>query len=193
MAIKYIEIVKGTSDAKYPADRGNANAAGIYVDSNNNYALTYIKNGVVRVIDDSPSSASGISSVRANEKVVSLALTGAAVHAAAVGIVNPEGVDLIVTQIALVVTTHATAASGLVDVGTTTVSITTASDNLADGLAVGSGVTVPVVQSSVNGAGANGKALGYWTAGKWITVSDDATADVTGMVATLLISYIPVN
>lgn len=123
------------------------------------------------------------------EKTVTLALTGAAVHAAPVGIVNPEATDVVITSINLVLSTHATAASGLVDVGTTTVSIATASDNLMDGVAVGSGVTAPVAYGASDGAGANGKKAGYWTAGKWVTVSDDATADVTGMVATLYINY----
>lgn len=53
MAIRYIEVVKGTSDAKYPADRTFANAAGTYVDSNDSYKFKYNKNGtVVTVLDD---------------------------------------------------------------------------------------------------------------------------------------------
>ncbi len=123
------------------------------------------------------------------EKTVTLALTGAAVHAAPVGIVNPEATDVVITSINLVISTHATAASGLVDVGTTTVSIATASDNLMDGVGVGSGVTAPISYGAGDGAGANAKRSGYWTAAKWVTVSDDATADVTGMVATLYINY----
>jgi hypothetical protein len=139
----------------------------------------------VNLMDD----ATGIPSAR-TIKYATLALTGAAVHAAAVGIVNPEAVDVLVTGIYLDLTTHATAASGSIDVGWSSVSITTASDTLADGLLVGSGVTVPVLYTGNNQGGANGKFVTHWTNGTWITVSDDATADVTGMVATLYIAYI---
>lgn len=124
------------------------------------------------------------------EKTVTFALAGAAIHAGAVGIVNPEAVDVIITGINVRLSTHATAASGAIDVGTTTSSITTASDNLADGLLVGSGVTVPVAYGTGNQQGANGKVVQNWVAGKWVTVSDDGTADVTGLVGILYITYI---
>src|SRR5579859_2069912 len=56
MAIRYLEIVKGTSDPRYPIDRGNALAAGVYVDSNDGFKLKYIKNGtVVTLLDDQTS------------------------------------------------------------------------------------------------------------------------------------------
>ncbi len=155
-------------------------------DTNSSDTLTINKNGTIVQIYD---SVTAVKSARV-EKVATLALTGAAVHAAAVGIVSPEAVDVLVTGIYVALTTHATAASGAIDVGWSSVSITTASDTIADGLAVGSGVTAPIAYTANNQAGANGKFVTYWTAGTWITVSDDGTADVTGMVATLYIKYI---
>lgn len=48
MATKYIEIVAGPTDARYPVDRSSALAAGIYVDSSDLFQLKYLSNGVVR-------------------------------------------------------------------------------------------------------------------------------------------------
>lgn len=136
------------------------------------------------VFDDGGVAAlfSGVTTQRVT-KWVTLALTGAAVHAAAVGIVNPEATDVLVTEVVLDLTTHATAANGSIDVGYTATSISTASATIQDGILVGSGVTVPVLYPTTT-------PKVYWPAGKWITVSDDGTADVTGMVAKLYISYI---
>lgn len=54
MATKYLEIVNGTSDPRYPANRDNAKAAGVYVDSNDSYQLKYRQNGTdKKVIDES--------------------------------------------------------------------------------------------------------------------------------------------
>lgn len=180
MAIKYLEICAGSSDARAPLNRTTQLAAGIYVDSNNGYALTLNQNGTLVTI---PTNQNAVNSARA-VKYVTLALTGAAVHAGAVGIVNPEGTkDVLVVNATLALTTHATAASGSIDVGWTSASITTASATMQDGILVGSGVTVPVTYPCTT-------PQVYWTNGTWITVSDDGTADVTGMVATLYISYI---
>lgn len=179
MATKYLEVCAGASDARAPLNRTTQLAAGIYVDSSNGYALTLNQNGTVVTI---PTNGSGVNSARAT-KYATLALTGAAVHAAAVGIVNPEAVDVLVVNATLALITHATAASGSIDVGWTSASITTASHTMQDGILVGSGVTAPVTYPMAT-------PQVYWTNGTWITVSDDATADVTGMVATLYIEYI---
>lgn len=155
-------------------------------DTNASDAFTLDKNGTVVQLYDSVTAVASARTV----KYATLALTGAAVHAAAVGIVNPEAVDVLVTAVYLDLTTHATAASGSIDIGWTSSSITTASDTLADGLLVGSGVTAPITYTGNNQVGANGKFVTHWTNATWITVSDDGTADVTGMVAKLYIAYI---
>lgn len=56
MAIKYVEIVNGTSDARYPQDRTNAKAAALYVDSNDSYQLKHNANGSVVIHVDTTSS-----------------------------------------------------------------------------------------------------------------------------------------
>ena len=61
MAIKYVEVVNGTSDAKYPADRTNANAAGIYVDSGDSYQLKYNANGTVLTLQDTTTTQNALS------------------------------------------------------------------------------------------------------------------------------------
>ena len=118
-------------------------------------------------------------------KTAILALSS--VHAGVKGIVNPEGVDCIITGITLLITTVASAA-GAVDIGTTASSITTSSDNIADGLDVHSG-TAPLVVGRDAQAGTNGKSTQYWTAGKWVTVGDDGGGDVSGFVGSLYIRY----
>jgi hypothetical protein len=117
-------------------------------------------------------------------KYATLALVGATVHAGAVGIVNPEGTaDVILVRATVDITTHATAASGSIDVGWTAGSITTASATIQDGILVGSGVTVPISYVTAT-------PVVHWTHGTWVTVSDDGTADVTGMVGILYLEYI---
>lgn len=163
-----------------------AKAAGFVVDTSDSNNLKFNKGGtVVRVLDD----VTGVLSNR-TVKVATLALNGTTIHAGAVGMVNPEAVDVIALGAFVQVSTHATAASGAIDVGWTSSSISTASDTIADGLAVGSGVTVPIAYCANNQAGANGKFVAYWTAATWITVSDDGTASVAGMVGTLYVAYI---
>ena len=114
----------------------------------------------------------------------------ATVHAAVNGFVNPESFDVMINSITILVTTVATAAAKI-DVGVSSVSISTASDNLADGLDVHSG-TAPLVVAPNAQAGTNGKFQQYWTAGTWLTVSDDATGDCTGFVGSVYVSYVPV-
>jgi len=106
------------------------------------------------------------------------------------GFVNPESFDVMINSITILVTTVATAAAKI-DVGVSSVSISTASDNLADGLDVHSG-TAPLVVAPNAQAGTNGKFQQYWTAGTWLTVSDDATGDCTGFVGSVYVSYVPV-
>jgi hypothetical protein len=165
---------------------GKFDIGSIYLDTTNGNA--YVNQGTKA----SPTwvcttaAAAGMSSVVSQRqlKYAVLSLTGAAVHAAAVGMVNPEGAaDVTVVGATVDITTHATAASGSIDVGWTSGSITTASATIQDGILVGSGVTVPVSYVTAT-------PVVHWTNGTWITVSDDGTADVTGFVGKLYIAYI---
>lgn len=52
MAIKYIEIVNGTSDPRYPQHRSNALAAGVFVDSGASYQLKFDQNGTDQTLVD---------------------------------------------------------------------------------------------------------------------------------------------
>ncbi len=53
MSTRYLEVVNGTSDPRYPANRTNAKAAGVYVDSNDSYKLKVNQNGTVAEVKDS--------------------------------------------------------------------------------------------------------------------------------------------
>jgi len=119
------------------------------------------------------------------EKFATLALSGAAIHAGVVGLVNPEGADVIITRRFVHVTTPSTGAAKL-DVGTTTVSIATASDNLIDGIDVNAAAGA---FGPDDGDGANAKENQVWASGKWVTVKE-ISGDATGLVGTLFIFYI---
>src|ERR1700680_3566004 len=58
MAIKYVEVVAGSSDARYPVDRTSQLAAGIYVDSNDGYLLKYNQNGTFVILPHDGGSGS---------------------------------------------------------------------------------------------------------------------------------------
>jgi hypothetical protein len=114
------------------------------------------------------------------EKVVKFPL--ALLHAGVKGLVNPFGVDVMVVGAFILTTTVSTGAS-TIDVGTSAVSIATASDNLLDG--INGAVTAPNVQARLMGdATTNSKDSQYWTAGTWVTVGE-ASGDTTGFVGTL--------
>lgn len=99
---------------------------------------------------------------------------------------NPTGESIHVKDVALNVTTKATAAA-TVDVGTTATSATTLSDNLIDGLDVG---TAAGFFSSLDSNGTNGKKGGQvLAAGKWVTGSQ-ASGAVAGLVGVALITYV---
>lgn len=55
MAFRYIEVVAGTSDARAPKTTANPNMQPFYVDSNNNYDITFMKNGALAIVPDSAS------------------------------------------------------------------------------------------------------------------------------------------
>jgi hypothetical protein len=119
------------------------------------------------------------------EKFVAIPLDGTALHAGVVGLVNPEGADVIITRRLAYVTTPATGAAKI-DVGTTTVSISTASDNLLDGIDVHAATGA---FGLADGDGTNGKEDQVWSSGKWVTVKE-ISGDVTGLVGKIVIFYI---
>lgn len=53
MATRYLEVVAGTSDARCPITTANPNMQPFYIDSTNNYDVTFMKNGVLAVQLDS--------------------------------------------------------------------------------------------------------------------------------------------
>lgn len=97
---------------------------------------------------------------------------------------NPTGQTIIVTSVYLHTTTKSTGAATL-DIGTTATNATTSSDNLLDGVDVGT--AVGIFEPSEDG-GTNGRKRQTLAAGKWITV--DHKADTTGLVGKLYVEYL---
>lgn len=190
MATKYIEIVNGTTDARCPADRTNAKAAGIYSDSSDSYQLKYLKNGTLKKQADEDNVGSlinGASNTASGAyKTAKVALNGTTIHGGVQAWQNPEAGSIVVTEVVVVVSTVATAAGDL-DVGTTATGATTASDNLIDGVDVHSATGA---FDNNTDKGSNGKTRQRLAAGKWVTFSDDGVGDVSGMVAAAYISYV---
>jgi len=118
------------------------------------------------------------------EKVAVKALDGTSLAAAVQAWQNPESVAIIITRVVLDRTTKSTGASTM-NIGTTAVDATTASDNLIDGVDSGA---AEAIADNINDAGTNGKARQKLAAGKWVTFAE-ATGDVTGLVANAYIHY----
>jgi len=91
---------------------------------------------------------------------------------------NPESGDILIEHVALVVTTK-TSAACTVDVGTTSVSATTPSDNLIDGKDINAAIGT---FTNIESAGTNGKLMQRLAAGKWVTasVASGASAGLVG-------------
>jgi hypothetical protein len=98
---------------------------------------------------------------------------------------NPENGDIIVEHVALVVTTKATGACS-VNVGTTTTSATTSSDNLIDGKDIHAATGT---FTNLESAGTNGKAAQRLAKGKWVTASVVSGGASAGLVGTYEIYY----
>lgn len=112
------------------------------------------------------------------------AVTGAALHAANLTVWTAPAAAII-HRVILDITTQSSGAS-TIDIGYTAVSATTTSDTLLDGV---SGASVAIFDS-MNAAldsGANANAQKA-ASGKWIT-ADEATGDVTGLVANVYVFY----
>jgi hypothetical protein len=98
---------------------------------------------------------------------------------------NPEGAAIIITRVILDVTTKATGAC-TVDVGTTPTNATTSSDNLLDGVDVGTATTTA---DNITEKGTNGKSRQRLASGKWVTASM-ASGAAAGLAGKLYIQYI---
>lgn len=115
-----------------------------------------------------------------------LTLAGATLQAGVQSWANPEGAAIIVLRALLNITTQSSGAS-TIDVGVTTVSATTTSDTLLDGVSGASAALFDSMNALLD-SGANAKAQGL-ASGKWVTVTS-ASGDTTGLVGTLLIEYV---
>jgi len=113
-----------------------------------------------------------------------VALSDSADTAGAVlSLLNPEGVDVIITSLTLDVTTVATGACTL-DAGVGS-GATTKYDNLIDGVDVNAAV---ITADNVKNAGSNGTSHIRWESDGYLTVST-ATGAVAGLVGNAYISY----
>jgi len=101
----------------------------------------------------------------------------------ALSVVNPLGVDLIVTDLILDITTEATG-SATVDAGIAADG-TTSADNLIDAGNVGAAVAV---LNNVDNAGSNGKKCVKWGATEYLTIT--ASATLAGLVGNAYIKWV---
>lgn len=118
-----------------------------------------------------------------NGGAAKIALAAADAAAGVVSLLNPEGVDLLVTRLVLDVTTAATAACTL-DAGTAATAIL--SDNLIDGLDVNAAAGV---FDNGGSAGVNGKQVIRWESDGYLTVSVASGASA-GLVGNAYVEYI---
>ncbi len=156
------EIITGTNDTKFATPKALADAGVPNLGANGGVAFDRLPKCAVK------------------------ALTGAGLHAAVQAWQNPEAVSIIITKVIVDVTTVATGAAK-VDVGTTAVSATTASDNLIDGIDVNAAAGL-LGQADGDGT-TNSKLQQKLATGKWVTFKE-ISGDVTGLVANAYIFYV---
>jgi len=104
----------------------------------------------------------------------------------ALNLLNPEGVDLIVTRLILDITTEATGAA-TVDAGITTT--LTSSDTLIDGADVGTAAAV-FDSTDETDSGTDGKCGRRWESDEYLTITPSAT--LAGLVGNAYIQYVRV-
>lgn len=98
-------------------------------------------------------------------------------------ILNPQGVDLIITRALLDISTQSIgAATASVGVGSTA---TTSSANLIDTKSV----AAAGLFDNITDGSTNGKARQIWPAGQYVTVTGSATT--AGMVGNLILQFVP--
>lgn len=114
------------------------------------------------------------------EKIAKVAIAAIDTSGGLFSWANPESSSIIVNGIYLNVTTKATAAC-TVDIGTTAATAVTATDNMIDGVDVG---TAAGLFSNFDDAGTNGKKDQLLATGKWVTgsVASGASAGIVGYV-----------
>lgn len=118
--------------------------------------------------------------------VKELAITGGASSANVfASLLNPAGVELMITRAWLRITTASTGASTL-DIGPAA-DATTANDTLLDGLSAAATGIFDSQNDTDNGTNGSAKPL-VWAAGGSVTVKE-ASGDVAGLVATLYVQY----
>lgn|SRR5574340_512363 len=113
-----------------------------------------------------------------------VSLTGDDIHGGVQSWANPESGSILITRLVIDASTKSTGAATL-DAGTTATSATTASDNLIDGLDIG---TAAGVFCNLIDNGTNGKSGQTLASGKWVTFKE-ATGDTSGAVIIALIEY----
>jgi len=164
-------------------------AAGVVVDTADSYQLKYNKNGtVVTVIDSTNVATAGGATVAGTQKIVKMSLAGATWHtgngtADYLSWTNPEAGTVIINRVIIYTTTKSSGAA-TADIGTTATDNHTSSDNLLDGVDIG---TAAVVVDNFGTGGTNGKFLQSLATGKWVTFH--ALADPTGLVGNAYIYY----
>jgi len=130
-------------------------------------------------------AAAGSVSFDRSIKVAKVALAALDTAGGVFAWANPEAGSIIITKVVLDVTTVATGAC-TVDIGTTTVSAATLSDNLIDGVDTHSAA---VITDNVTDAGTNGKSVLKLATGKWVTGSM-ASGAAAGTVGSAYIHYL---
>lgn len=157
-----------------------------YCATDNGYAVG-AKGSETTVIDSTGNIVLGGTTISTTSRlpkiakvVLGVADTGGGVLAWA----NPESGSIIITRIIIDVTTKSTGACTL-DVGTTAASATTSSDNLLDGVDVG---TAAGTFDNIEDQGTNGTSRQKLAAGKWVTASK-ASGAAAGLAGYAYIEY----
>jgi len=101
----------------------------------------------------------------------------------ALGLANPEGVEIFVTRLVLDITTPATGVAN-VDAGIAA-DATTSADNLIDEVDVGSAAAI---FDNIDDQGTNGQSILSWGADEYLTVTPSAT--LAGLVGKYYVEYI---
>lgn len=115
-------------------------------------------------------------------KVVKVALAAVRTAGGVLAWANPEGTSIIVTRLVIDITTPG--ASGSANFGVAA-NGTTSSDNLLDGVAVNTAGTFDNIENQ----GTNGRSAVKMTSTQYITGSEDAASDVTGLAGYAYIEY----
>lgn len=167
-------------------------AASLVQDSADSYNLKTKKNGTVATILDSSNYATvtnGTGTTTAGTmKVAKVSLAGATWHtgngtADYLSWTNPEAGTILITGVVVNTTTKSTGAA-TADIGTTATNNHTSSDNLLDGLDIG---TAAGTFDIITDHGTNGKSRQSLATGAFVTFH--ALADPTGTVGNAYIYY----